>query len=104
MRCFTTRKRSLQKTVGFRFEADLFESVQIIIDFVVVDNIETFRHWKMGAAESVDFRLEAHHFLICTDAHMLLLSWTTLKPFTIRERLLKKPLVSDSKQIFANQY
>ena len=51
------------ENVGSRLEADLFKSVQMILDlFVVMDSIQTFRHKKMVAADTVGFRFEADLF------------------------------------------
>ena len=56
------KKTVAAEIVGFRFKADVFNSVTIIIGFVVVDNIETFHRQKTVAAECVDFSFEAHFF------------------------------------------
>ena len=48
--------------VGFRFEADLFKSVQIIIGLGVMDNIEMFHYKKTVVEDTVGFRFEADLF------------------------------------------
>ena len=48
--------------VGFRFEADLFKSVQTIQGFGAHNNIEMFHHKKRVAAETVGVAFEAHLF------------------------------------------
>ena len=53
------------ETVGFRFEADFFESVQMIQALVVMDNmdnIKMFHHKKTLASENVGFGFEADLF------------------------------------------
>ena len=52
---FHHNKMVAAETVGFRFVADLFKSVPIIVSFVVVDNVETFQNQNMIAAETVGF-------------------------------------------------
>ena len=52
---FHSKRMVVTETVGFRFEADPFKSVPIIISFVVVDNVETFQNQNMIAAETVGF-------------------------------------------------
>ena len=59
---FHYKKVVAAETVGFRFAADLFKSVPIIISFVVVDNVETFQNQNMIAAENVGFWFEADVF------------------------------------------
>ena len=60
---FHHQKKVAAENVGSRFEADLFKSVQMILDcFVVMDSIQTFRHKKMVAADTVGFRFEADLF------------------------------------------
>ena len=39
MEMFHHKKMVAAENVGFRFEADLFKSVPVIISFVVMDNI-----------------------------------------------------------------
>ena len=50
------------ETVGFRFEAELFKVVPMIISFAAMDNIETFQNQNMVTAEIVGFGLEADLF------------------------------------------
>ena len=50
------------ENVGFRFEADLFNSVQLIIDLCVMDSIGTFCNKKRVVAENVGFIFEAELF------------------------------------------
>ena len=40
---------------GFRFEADFFKAVPMIIVFSVMDSIETFQNQNMVASENVAF-------------------------------------------------
>ena len=44
-----------EETVGFRFEADLFKAVPMIISLSVMDDTETFPNQNMVAAETVGF-------------------------------------------------
>ena len=51
-----------EEAVGFRFEADLFESVPMTYALVAIGNVEIFRDKKMVAAENVGFGSEASLF------------------------------------------
>ena len=50
------------ENVGFRLEADVFKSLQIIKVLAVMDNTETSHHKRIVAAETVGFRFEADLF------------------------------------------
>ena len=66
----------------------------------VMDNIETFHHKKIIDEKTLISDSKQASFQISPDDLRLLLSWTALTRFAIRQWLLQKLLVSDSKQIF----
>ena len=97
---FHHERTVVTETVGFRFEEDLFISVQIIIGFGY-----HAQHWNgspniNGCCRTLWFQVRSRPFKISTDYHTRLLSCTTLKRFTTRKWLLHKALVSYSKRIF----
>ena len=101
---FHHRRTVAAETVGFRFEEDLFKSVPIIIGVGC-----QAQHWDRSANENGCcrirwFQVRSRLLQISPDYHTLLLSCITLKRLTTRRWLLQKPLVSDSKQTFSNQY
>ena len=59
---FHNKSMVVAESVGFRFEADPFKSVPMILGLAVMDNIETFQSQKTVAAENVGFRGEADLF------------------------------------------
>ena len=59
---FQNQKMVDAENAGFKFEVDLFKSIQIIMALVVIDNIETFDHTKIVVAENVGFRFKADLF------------------------------------------
>ena len=86
--------------VGFRFEADLFQSVPMIISFCCHG-----QHWDVpnsenGCCRNRWFQIRSRPFQISTDNHRRWLSWTTLRRFIIRNgccrnrwfRIRSKPL------------
>ena len=90
--------------VGFRFEAYLFESVPIFPGF---DGLG--QHWDVSQSENGRcrnswFQTRSRPIKIRTEYPRLWLSWTTLRRFNVRKRLLQKPLVSYLKQTFSNQH
>ena len=62
MRCFTTRKWLLQKTLVSVSKQTYSSQYRLASAFAVMDNIETIHHKKMVAAEKHDFRFEADFF------------------------------------------
>ena len=66
-----------------------------------MDDIETIHHKKMIVAETMGFKFQADLF---KSVPMIIgwRPWTTLKPFTFIKWLLKRQLVSDSKQTSSN--
>ena len=89
---------------GFRLEADLFTSVQIIQRFGCHG-----QHWDVLPYENRCCRkrwiqIQSRPLQISTDDFRLSLSWTALSRLGMRKWLLQKRLVSYAKRTFANQY
>ena len=100
---FHNKKMIAAQTVGFIFEVDFFKSVQMIRSFGCHG-----QHWDVsqlenGSCRNLWFQIRSKPLQINTDYHRFWVSWTTLRRFTIRKRLLQQPLISDSRQTSSNQ-